>query len=712
MLDALRTIEGGGDRLTLRRATPRSRDHLLLEYRDGRGLPVGAQWLGDSEKIQRVIDETERVCGVVPTFVPTAAGQGVIVHFGGCDRRLPALSALLRQPDATLLAHRPERRAVVRLTIDGQTRFVKMLRLGRLEDALARHALVSGVADDGFRVPRVIEVDEDAGTIVFEALAGTSPYENGGWSAAGWRAVGRALRALHASAIAPPAAHDARRECDILTDRLDLAAVFTPDIGERMRAILPRVLDALASGDSPACAIHRDFYDKQVLIDEGGRVGLLDFDTLAMGEPALDLANAIVHIELRMLQGDLSSKDADACARALIEGYEPDGTVVSRLGAYADATRARLVMLYAYRPGASAVCGPMLDRISEPAPACASRVRLRPGSRRLRARVAPVPGCPTLCIVGCPRSGTTMLERMVDAHPRIACAHETHWITRYAKKKHGLSRRGLVTDDLLDALYADRRFVRMGVPRPDLETLVREGIDYAAFVSHVFDRYRRLRGKDLAADKSTGGHVRDLVRLHAICPQTRIVHLIRDGRAVCLSMCSWKKAPRAAGRQDLWKVSPVGTTALWWRWHIRTMREQGRALPNGIYHELRYESLVADPEGQCARLCDLLGIERSDRMARFHVGRENPNGHSANSAWQAPTPGLRDWRTQMPADDLELFEALAGDTLEDLGYERRYARIGVAVRRRADDLRRAWDERHTPRPAIHVRPAALQEKTP
>jgi hypothetical protein len=38
------------------------------------------------------------------------------------------------------------------------------------------------------------------------------------------------------------------------------------------------------------------------------------------------------------------------------------------------------------------------------------------------------------------------------------------------------------------------------------------------------------------------------------------------------------------------------------------------------------------------------------------------------------TPGLRDWRTQMCAGDVERFEAAAGDLLEELGYERAFPR--------------------------------------
>ncbi len=49
--------------------------------------------------------------------------------------------------------------------------------------------------------------------------------------------------------------------------------------------------------------LHRDFFDKQVVVDADGRPGLLDFDTLAAGEAAVDVANMLVHLELRRCSG-------------------------------------------------------------------------------------------------------------------------------------------------------------------------------------------------------------------------------------------------------------------------------------------------------------------------------------------------------------------------------------------------------------------------
>jgi hypothetical protein len=44
---------------------------------------------------------------------------------------------------------------------------------------------------------------------------------------------------------------------------------------------------------------------------------------------------------------------------------------------------------------------------------------------------------PYVFIVGCPRSGTTLLQRIVDAHPDIAVVFEMHWISRWLEKRRG-----------------------------------------------------------------------------------------------------------------------------------------------------------------------------------------------------------------------------------------------------------------------------------
>src|ERR671911_14072 len=197
-----------------------------------------------------------------------------------------------------------------------------------------------------------------------------------------------------------------------------------------------------------------------------------------------------------------------------------------------------------------------------------------------------------------------------------------------------------------------------------------EAVPYPTFLNRVFGLYGKINNKPLVGNK-TSGYVRRIPALHALWPKAKFVHIIRDGRDVCLSVLNWKKAERTAGRYASWEEDPVSTTALWWERKVRKGREDGAALGPGLYHEMHYEALVEDPQRECERLCEFLGVPYYDAMIRFHEGRERVEpGRGAKSAWLRVTSGLRDWRTEMCTGDVECFEAAAGDLLEELGYER------------------------------------------
>jgi hypothetical protein len=69
-------------------------------------------------------------------------------------------------------------------------------------------------------------------------------------------------------------------------------------------------------------------------------------------------------------------------------------------------------------------------------------------------------------------------------------------------------------------------------------------------------------------------------------------------------------------------------------------------------------------------------------MLKFHEGRmRNQPGLDAKEAWLPITSGLRDWRFQLEDSEIELFEAAAGDLLEELGYKRQAAVRAVSVDR-------------------------------
>ena len=282
---------------------------------------------------------------------------------------------------------------------------------------------------------------------------------------------------------------------------------------------------------------------------------------------------------------------------------------------------------------------------------------------------------PFVFIVGCPRSGTTLLGRMVDAHPDVAVIHEGRFVADWFERGRGLTPDGAVTPALVDELAAYPPFRGVRVGRAELERLARgdEPITYASFVTAIFDLHGKASGKRLVGDK-TPHYVRSLPTLHGLWPRARFVHLIRDGRDVWLSARRWGKVAARGGsvaRFSAWRDDPVSTAALWWEWQVRLGREAGGSLGPELYREVRYEELVADPAGTCRDLCAFLEIPWDERMPRFHEGRtvDDPS-LDAKKSWRPVTPGLRDWRTEMPPADVRRFEAAAGALLDELDYPR------------------------------------------
>ena len=279
---------------------------------------------------------------------------------------------------------------------------------------------------------------------------------------------------------------------------------------------------------------------------------------------------------------------------------------------------------------------------------------------------------PFLFVVGCPRSGTTLLTRILDAHPEIAMMHvEQHWIPRFFLKRIGVNADGTVSPELIEELFQNPKFMKIDFDQEEVRALLdgMEKITYADFVRRLFDLYGSAQKKVLVGEKTPGNALHVPV-LHSLWPSSKIIHLIRDGRDVCLSVLSWKKRDQIGKRFRLWREIPVLGVAFWWRRHVLSAMEAGASLAPNLYSEIRYENIVQHAEEVCQELCSILGVDYSPRMPRFHEGKTKlENGRDAKHSWIGITPGLRDWRKDMKPEDVLLFETAAGDILENLGYQ-------------------------------------------
>lgn len=287
-------------------------------------------------------------------------------------------------------------------------------------------------------------------------------------------------------------------------------------------------------------------------------------------------------------------------------------------------------------------------------------------------------------IVGCGRSGNTLLRAFLDSHPEMAIPGESYFLVqlgnRYARPKYE-GHDGFRVDAFVEDLCATRWFSRWGPPAAEVRNHLastRPG-DIAQAFRDVYALYAARRGKRRYGDKTPTYVVR--MRLLAdLFPESRFVHIVRDGRDVALGMLDGG-----------FNQTTLDECAVYWGTRVSRGREHGRALGPSRYLEIRYEEMVADPETTLQQVCGFIDLQYSEDMLRYQdrvseISESDGSPPHYRNISRPPTRGLRDWRTQMAQHDVEVFEALAGDVLSEFGYERGAERIGV--RARADARRR------------------------
>jgi aminoglycoside phosphotransferase len=376
--------------LRLKKSWPRAADHLSLEYVSSDGSTIPGQWFENPERYRKVAQQTCRAINGSQARVARLDNRNILLQAKGADRKLPGLAPLLDQPGSSIVAHRPERRAVVKLRFNQESRFAKVVRTNKVAALIENGCRMNGLKNNLFGIPSLLDWNRQTGVTLWSELPGDPLYTliQNGWTLNNshnnggakvdssafatqfttiFRSAGRALQALHK---VPPKqdmqVHGYGSEIKTLRKWVDSIRLFWPALFSNLNARLLGTIKKLEETETAHVLIHRDFYDKQVLVTKNGGIGFLDFDTLSIGEAAVDLANALAHIELRVIQNRFEQEKAELASAAFLTGYDPDRQVRRRLPAYADASRLRLACVYATRPQEGRTVSGLLDRIGEP----------------------------------------------------------------------------------------------------------------------------------------------------------------------------------------------------------------------------------------------------------------------------------------------------------------------------------------------------------
>ena len=299
-----------------------------------------------------------------------------------------------------------------------------------------------------------------------------------------------------------------------------------------------------------------------------------------------------------------------------------------------------------------------------------------------------------LFIVGCPRSGTGILHQLVRLHPSVA------WITPFSNWICGKSWFRRVPP--AGARAAETLLHRM--PKRLLPPLLRGPYDGSLNLPNTFETHeghsiwnRVFRDSsdhhatEEAATSIHRAYLRDVVRWHlayhdrprlvwktprnvfrlrflrAVFPSLKVVHLIRDGRAVAASILKRRRhdlgrldewwGARPPGWQSMLEAPPIKQAAWTWLQSLEHAREGTARLPNEQSLELRYESLTAEP---ARTLRTLFAWAELDAEAFFTADRA--------AQLDQIRPAQPTWTSQLDEEQKALLDDTLRPALRRYGY--------------------------------------------
>ncbi len=275
---------------------------------------------------------------------------------------------------------------------------------------------------------------------------------------------------------------------------------------------------------------------------------------------------------------------------------------------------------------------------------------------------------PFVFFFGANGSGTTLHRAIFDSHPDLAIPGESRFVARLAVRYQPNQ---FEPDRFVRDLEKDDRFANWGLDRAEIESALGDPPtgDYPEAVRRLYALYARKHDKGRYGDK-TQSNIHHLPLLAELFPEARFVHAIRDGRDVALA------------HTDGTKIEQV---AMSWKRRVAEGREAGADLGPDRYFESRFEELIEDTEGAVRRICGFIDLPYDPVMLTYYERAGDivsttavPDRHK--DIYLPPTKGLRDWRRELSDDQVARFEALAGDLLSDLGYERKFEKVPMSAR--------------------------------
>lgn len=209
---------------------------------------------------------------------------------------------------------------------------------------------------------------------------------------------------------------------------------------------------------------------------------------------------------------------------------------------------------------------------------------------------------PPIFIIGCNRSGTTLMQFILDSHPDIGIAPETQFLTKLKNMQVADKTR----EEIINQLFkkGSKYWQKIPVTKEELCQNIRKDSKRALFDS-IIRAQAQLRNRTGYGEK-TPDHIFHIERLKKWYTGAKFIQMVRDPRAVTISQIL-----KVAKNKFPYSLHQTINIAKKWKHtsHLGLERKH-----RDDYKICKFESLIRNPTQTITEICDFLDIEMKEEM--------------------------------------------------------------------------------------------------
>ena len=207
-------------------------------------------------------------------------------------------------------------------------------------------------------------------------------------------------------------------------------------------------------------------------------------------------------------------------------------------------------------------------------------------------------------IIGVGRSGTSLLQSILNSHSKISFLPETQFLRNYVFKKN-VSINNSNYKEIISQLEKDPRFSRLNIcPK----IVIEKSKNMIDVYRNITNFYLKNKNKEIIGDKDPK-IIENIKVLNYFFPNSKIIHIIRDPRDVVLSRTKarWsKKYPYFMHSIIYYLQMTLGRKMLY------------KYYNKNNFYEIKYEDLIKDPDYELKKICNFLEVEYENNILNYH----------------------------------------------------------------------------------------------